>query len=72
MTDQQKHLKQVIEQQKEIVSQLNKLNEEVSIKREAALKLQGIIEYLIGTGVKLDDETDGEVVTNPFGQGKTK
>jgi hypothetical protein len=53
MTDQQKHLQQVLEQQNQVVAEINNLNNQLTIKRELALKLQGVLEYLEQTGVTL-------------------
>ena len=44
MTDQQNHLKQVLEQQKTLVAEINELNSAVESKKSMALKLQGIRE----------------------------
>ena len=59
MTDQQTHLKQVLEQQKGLIEEINALNSQITSKREMAVKLQGIVEYLDQIGVKLpkEDET---------------
>ena len=46
MTDQQTHLKQVLEQQKGLIEEINALNSQITSKREMAVKLQGIAEYL--------------------------
>ena len=46
LTDQQGHLQQVLEQQKTLVAEINELNNTVATKREMALKLQGVREYL--------------------------
>lgn len=56
MTEQQNHLKSVIEQQKILFSEIQDLNNQLTIKREMSLKLQGIYEYLTGTGVTLPEE----------------
>ena len=64
MTDQQKHLQQVIEQQQQTINEINILNNQLTTKREIALKLQGVLEYLEQTGVvlptkeELDTETE--------------
>ena len=59
MTDQQTHLKQVLEQQKGLIEEINALNSQITSKREMAVKLQGVAEYLDQIGVKLpkEDET---------------
>ena len=53
LTDQQKHLQSVLEQQQTLVSEINTLEAQARSKREMAMKLQGIAEYLNGVGVKL-------------------
>ena len=55
LTDQQNHLQQVIEQQKNLVAEIQSLNAQVENKRNMATKLQGIAEYLDGLGVKLPE-----------------
>ena len=63
MTDQQTHLKQVLEQQKGLIEEINALNSQITSKREMAVKLQGIAEYLDQIGVKLP--TEGETEATP-------
>ena len=61
LTDQQNHLQQVVEQQKNLVAEIQSLNAQVEHKRNMATKLQGIAEYLDGLGVKLPEpEAAGE------------
>ena len=62
MTDQQKHLQQVIDQQQQVINDINILNNQLTTKRELALKLQGVLEYLEQTGVVLPtkEELDAE------------
>ena len=61
MTEQENHLKQVLTQQKTLVDEINALNNQIASKREMAVKLQGIAEYLDQLGVKLPkEETEGE------------
>jgi len=55
MTDQQKHLSSAIEQQKQIIAEMQTLETDISKKRELAIKLQGIIEYLTEIGVTLSE-----------------
>ena len=63
-TDQQNHLKQVVEQSQTLVNEINQLEGQAKSKREMLLKLQGIIEYLQQTGVELpkEEEAASEVV----------
>jgi len=58
LTDQQNHLQQVVEQQKNLVAEIQSLNTQVENKRNMATKLQGIAEYLDGLGVKLPTEEE--------------
>jgi len=60
MTDQQQHLQQVLEQQKTLVGEINELNAQVDSKRQMALKLQGVLEYLQQLGVELPKEEAAE------------
>ena len=55
LTEQQKHLQSVLEQQQTLVSEINTLEVQARTKREMAVKLQGIAEYLNGIGVKLPE-----------------
>tara|TARA_Y100000592_G_scaffold36530_1_gene57934 strand:+ start:1881 stop:2108 length:228 start_codon:yes stop_codon:yes gene_type:complete len=65
-TEQQNHLKSVVEQSQGLVNEINQLEGQAKQKREMLLKLQGIIEYLQQTGVELPKEEEAsetEVVT---------
>ena len=65
MTDAQTHLKSAIEQRDNIVNEISELNKQINSKRELGLKVQGIIEYLEQTGVKLPVETPAPVAEEP-------
>ena len=65
MTEQQTHLQQVIEQQQKLVAEINTLNNQVATKRELAIKLQGVIEYLQQTGVILPTVEEPEIQEEP-------
>ncbi len=58
LTDQQKHLQSVLEQQQTLISEINTLEAQAKSKREMAVKLQGIAEYLNGIGVKLPEKEE--------------
>ncbi len=64
-TEQQNHLKSVVEQSQTLVNEINQLEGQAKSKREMLLKLQGIVEYLQQTGVELPKEgaSETEVVT---------
>lgn len=65
MTEQQTHLQQVIDQQQQLVAEINTLNNQVATKRELAIKLQGVIEYLQQTGVVLPTAEKPEIQEEP-------
>jgi hypothetical protein len=56
MTEQQQHLYNVTEQQKTLIEEMQSLERDLNQKREVALKLQGVIEYLTQLGVTLPKE----------------
>ena len=64
MTEQQTHLRQVIEQQQQLVAEINTLNNQVATKKEIVLKLQGVVEYLQQTGVVLPTAEEPEESPN--------
>ena len=59
-TDQQNHLKSVVEQSQTLIGEINQLEAAAKGKREMLLKLQGIVEYLQQTGVELPKEEETE------------
>ena len=63
LTEQQKHLQSVLEQQQTLVSEINTLEAQARTKREMAVKLQGIVEYLNGVGVKLPESEEAAPAT---------
>ena len=65
MTDQQQHLQQVLEQQKVLVGEINELNTQVDSKRQMALKLQGVLEYLQQLGIELPKEEEEAAADAP-------
>ena len=69
MTDQENHLKQVLTQQKALVEEINALNNQITSKREMAVKLQGIAEYLDHLGVKLPKEEEEEASPEATSEG---
>ena len=61
LTEQQGHLKSVIEQQQSLSQEVQQLNAALENKRAMFTKLQGVREYLEQTGVELpQEETEGE------------
>ena len=62
MTDQQEHLKNLLNQQKDLAKEVQELQEQIEFKRQTFFKVQGAIEYLNQTGVELEGlETAPEV-----------
>jgi len=60
MTEQQEHLKAALDQQASLIDEIQKLNNTLTGKREIAVKLQGVIEYLTGMGVSLPPQETSE------------
>ena len=56
LTEQQTHLKSVIEQQQTISQEVQQLNAALESKKSMYTKLQGVREYLEQTGVELPKE----------------
>ena len=69
LTEQQGHLQSILNQQKELASEINNLNAQLQSKKELFQKTQGVVEYLQTIGVKLPEpeapaeETKTEVVS---------
>jgi hypothetical protein len=55
MTEQQQALKNALETQRGVISEINEMANTINTKKEFALKLQGVIEYLTSTGVTLPE-----------------
>ena len=55
LTEQQKHLQQVLEQQQTLQNEVGQLNNALDSKRAMFTKLQGVREYLEQTGVTLPE-----------------
>lgn len=68
MTDQQQDLKNVIENQKVLINDINELNNTLTLKRELVLKYQGIIEYLTASGVSLSEIEDQNIQIQSEGE----
>lgn len=60
MTEQQKHLSQLFEQQQQLINDVNVLSNQLTSKRELLLKVQGAIEYLQQTGTVLPEPEEPE------------
>ena len=60
LTEQQTHLKSVIEQQQTLSQEVQQLNAALDNKRSMFTKLQGVREYLEQTGVTLPKEEEAE------------
>ena len=55
LTEQQTHLKSVIDQQNTLAQEVQQLNSALDSKRSMYTKLQGVREYLEQTGVSLPE-----------------
>ena len=54
MTEQQEHLKNLLNQQKDLAKEVEQLQAQIESKRQTFFKVQGAIEYLNQTGVELE------------------
>lgn len=61
MTEQQQTLANAIESQKKLIDEINELSNSVTVRKETALKLQGIIEYLTSIGVTFPTSENSEL-----------
>ena len=62
MTEQQDHLKNLLNQQRDLAKEVEQLQAQIEFKRQTFFKVQGAIEYLNQTGVELEGlETAPEV-----------
>ena len=68
MTEQQQHLSNLLQQRQTLAQEIDALQAQMSSKREIFLKVQGAIEYLDQTGVKLPEaeaEATAEETSTP-------
>lgn len=56
LTDQQKHYKQIKEQQDEVITRHTKATAEVNECRDLIMKLQGALDYLEQIGVTVEED----------------
>ena len=68
LTEQQGHLSSILSQQRDLATEINQLQAQITNKKELFNKTQGVVEYLTQLGVKLPEpeapaeETKTEVV----------
>ena len=69
LTEQQGHLQSILTQQRELATEINALQAQITNKKELFNKTQGVVEYLTQLGVELPkeeeapaEETKAEVV----------
>ena len=65
LNEQQGHLQQILDQQRTLINEINELQNQVASKREMALKLQGVREYLEQTGVTLPESEEAPAAEAP-------
>lgn len=61
MTEEQQTLLNAVDNQKKLISEINEINNLIASRKENALKLQGIIEYLTSSGVSLSQESSTQI-----------
>jgi len=76
LTEQQQHLQNVVSQQNTLIAEINELGAQADAKRQQAVKLQGIMEYLNELGVTLPEpevvEEEAPVEEDTAGKGFAK
>lgn len=55
MIDHEKHLKDILQKQRELRTEIQELDGILMMKREQFSKLQGIVEYLNANGIKPEE-----------------
>ena len=63
LTEQQGHLSSILSQQKELATEINQLQAQITSKKELFNKTQGVVEYLTQLGVKLPEEEPAQEAT---------
>ena len=69
LTEQQQHLQNVVSQQNQLVAEINELNAQADAKRQQAVKIQGIMEYLNELGVTLPEPEEAPAEEDTSGKG---
>lgn len=64
MEEQSKHLENLIQQKNSVLVDISLLENNLKVKKELLLKIQGAIEYLTQIGVSLDNNTEESVFKN--------
>ena len=62
MIDHESHLKQILNNQKTLSSEIQELNSVLTMKREQFMKMQGIVEYLTANGIKPEENEKVEEI----------
>lgn len=57
MTEQESHMKDILDKQEKLMEEMKKIQSQIMAKQEEYLKLQGIVEYLVQQGVPMPDVT---------------
>ena len=63
LTEQQGHLSSILAQQKDLATEINALQAQITNKKELFNKTQGVVEYLTQLGVKLPEEEPAQETT---------
>ena len=61
MIDHETQFKQILETQRTLSTEIQELNNSLSMKREQFLKLQGIVEYLSANGITPEENEKVEL-----------
>lgn len=55
MIDHEKHLRDILQNQRSLSTEIQDLNNILSVKKEQFAKLQGIVEYLTANGISPEE-----------------
>ena len=65
MSEQQDHLTNLLKQRQDLLGEIDGLQQQITQKRELALRASGAIEYLQQIGVTLPEEGEASAEGNP-------
>lgn len=65
MKEQKTHLEQLTEQYKQLISEINELNNQLNVKRELSFKVLGAIEYIEQTLNSSQEQEKKQEEENP-------
>ena len=71
MNTHQKNLESLVEQRNDVMQELDKMQNQLNLKKEQFLKIQGAIEYLTQIGISLPEPESGSESEEQVAEGLT-